>query len=311
MWQRLVVWMILAASLFAPTAASAETFLLPVAFDRWMYPFNATPGVRATGLTFGAFGDPTFDQRDAQVLLGFDTSGIGGVPVGYAITGAKLTLTTAADNSFQYDPTYDAHITYDAGVDTDTGRPIEIYGVGLRGGFTGLTLDDASADPTLFKEQTSFSAPGPPSSGVRRAFASDYDGGIARDVSNNVLGAFDPNPWAVGQITGLTPGGNVPINTAITFDLDLANPDVVAYLVDGVNDGELFLAASSLHPAAQGGPPTYPVFYLDAGGVSLGDTATLELELTAVPEPASWVLLASAVAIALPLAARRLRRRRK
>ena len=58
------------------------------------------------------------------------------------------------------------------------------------------------------------------------------------------------------------------------------------YLTSGVNDGEVYFAATSLHDATLGGPSTYPSFYLDADGFSLGATATLELTISAAFDPA-------------------------
>ena len=43
--------------------------------DRWMYPFNGTPGTRPTISTFGSTpGTPEFDSRDGQFVMAFATS---------------------------------------------------------------------------------------------------------------------------------------------------------------------------------------------------------------------------------------------
>ena len=172
---------ILALGFFA-AETKAETYNLPVAFDRWMYPFSITPGNRSVGSTFGAPGEVDFDDRDAQVLIGFDTSSIGGLGASEVVSSAVVTLTISGDNAFQYDPTYDDYTSY-PGSDADTGRPVELYGVGTRGGYTGLTLDDNSVDPALFRENSAFGSSSSTYKSTRYAYASDYDQGTARDVS--------------------------------------------------------------------------------------------------------------------------------
>src|SRR6187551_2807641 len=42
--------------------------------DRWMYPFNMSPGSELTAHTFGALGIEGFDDRDSQFIVGFDTA---------------------------------------------------------------------------------------------------------------------------------------------------------------------------------------------------------------------------------------------
>ena len=67
-------------------SALAQAFPIdvPVSADRWMYPFNATPGDRVAGSLFGIYGNPSFDERDAQIFLAFDLTEAGlpsGTPV--------------------------------------------------------------------------------------------------------------------------------------------------------------------------------------------------------------------------------------
>jgi hypothetical protein len=294
----------------APHATAAETSNFPATLDRWMYPFAATPGTESAGSSFGAIGEDGFDDRDAQFLAGFTTSSSvapGQGAANYHVASARLTVKIITGDAFAYDPTEDAVATYAPGgaADADAGRPVELYGVGYRGGFTAAT----------FGETTPFSAAGGPAEGVRRAFAADYNGTTAVDVSNNVTGpdldddaandAFDPNPWAVGTTPGVTPGANVPANALFTFDLDLSDPDVLAYVQRGLDAGDLRFALSSLHAATLGGPaPTYPRYYTRE---NTGPAAVpAGLEITLVPEPANAGALIG-VAMAL-LAGRRLRR---
>ncbi|MCA9100396.1 MAG: PEP-CTERM sorting domain-containing protein [Planctomycetales bacterium] len=260
---------------------------LSVGFDRWMYPFNATPGTRAVGLTFGALGEGDFDDRDSQTLVGFDTSSeyATGLPaVAYVINSAVVKATIVSDNAFIYDPTSDPFTSYNGGADADAGRPIELFGVATRNGFLGLDVAN-SGDPTLFAETTDFSPIGFPWHETRSAFASDYDGGNPRDVGNNVREGYDPNVWAVGQTDAVSAGSLVPANTELSFALDLGNPDLLKYLGEGLSSGALFFAITSFHDSTQGGEVTYPDFYLDAGGSSLGDTAVLVLDVSIASLP--------------------------
>jgi hypothetical protein len=275
-----------AASLFAASSVSAATFT-PPAGDRWMYPFNFGAGTEATASLFGAPGDPSFDDRDAQYLLDFDTSGqiaAGQGAANYVITSARLTLTLKPEGqqgSWSYDPSYDAHTTYGAGTDADAGRPIELYGVGYRNGFTTGS----------FLESTAFAPPGPPAPGTRNAYANDYAGGVDRDVSNNVRNAFDANPFGIGAVAGIDAGDLAPGGAQVVFDLALT-PDVVAYLQDRLDGGEVDLLVTGLFAAVQGGPAAYPRFETQngvAGGV-------LELEVQVVPEPGTALLLGAGLA---------------
>ena len=83
-------------SLLLPAlVAQTISFDLPVSADRWMYPFNATPGDRVAGSLFGIFGNSSFDERDAQIFLAFDLTEAGlpsGTPVSQ-IRCNQLTLT--------------------------------------------------------------------------------------------------------------------------------------------------------------------------------------------------------------------------
>ena len=64
-------------------SASAQPFdvtIDPVDFDRWMYPFNGTPGTRNAAPTFGAVAEPDFDNKDGQLVIAVDTAAGGSPP---------------------------------------------------------------------------------------------------------------------------------------------------------------------------------------------------------------------------------------
>ena len=256
--------------------------------DRWVYPFNATPGVRGVASVFSAFFED-FDDRDAQFLIGFDTSM--DIPAGmptcsYSVTRAVVTVENLNNDIFAYDDTVDGFRTYlpddDAEFvpDEDAGRPLEIYGVGYRNGF----------DASTFFEDSPFGV-GEPSERTRNVFASDNFDGLLEDVSNNVTDRFETVPFAVGVNDSLTPGQIVPADIKFMFDLDVQNADVQSYLGDAISRGELRLMVSSLQPAAQapgggmGGDGVFAAFYTRENLIQQlfgGRAATLELEVEMV-----------------------------
>ena len=249
---------------------ASEPVTLDVGFDRWMYPFNVTPGSRASGSSFGAVGSGPFDDRDAQLIFGFDTSSVV-LPADQELMALRLHLTTAGVDTFVYDPTVDSL----NGEDLDEGRPLELYGVGVRNGFMGLTLDDDSVDPLRFKEDSPFSVTPGLFKSSRSAFAADHNG---NDVSNDVSENQESNPWAIGESIDLVPGSRVPIDTEFVFEIRIEDPQIAGYVDAGFASGDLFFALSSIHSASRQGPPTFPSFYLDADGSSLGQTAQLFFE---------------------------------
>lgn len=286
------ILMLACAGTFAAASAGATTF--EATGDRWMYPFNGGNGLESTASVFGTPGNPIFDDRDAQYLLDFDTTGqiaAGQGAANYVITSAKLTLTLKPEGqqgAWNYDPTYDPYTSY-TGVDEDLGRPIEVSGVAYRNGFTTASFTETSA----------FSPPGAPAPGVRNAYPSDWAGGAARDVSNNVREGFDTNYWGIGSIDGLAPGDLVPGGVEVVFEISLT-PDVLAYLQERLDGGEVDLLVSGMFPASQGGAATYPRFETKEG-LAVG-VARLDLDVQVVPEPATALLIGGALAT---LAARR------
>jgi len=251
-----------------PIAAFYDT----PSIDVWNYPFNSTRGYRAAASTFGAIGqesfpnclgnglDCTFDQRDAQALVGFDTGAeipTGLSPCQYLITGAELTIATATADAFVYDPTYDTWDTYLGGPEDGDGRPVELYGVGFRG-------ENPEGEPWTsenYYEGTSAN-PGPailpsgqPESDVRFIFPTDFPGGVVRDVSNNVRDMFDPAPFAIGLTNAVAPGQPVPVDTQFSFQLDVASSNVQAYLAENLSVGRVRLMITSLQPAFSDGGP--------------------------------------------------------
>ena len=255
--------------------------------DRWMYPFNSTPGTRPVISTFGSTpGAPEFDSRDGQFIVAYTTSSQ--IPAGlgatnYSITSARLTIEFANDLVVVYDPSPDAWQSFLAvsdpeyQADSDSGQSIELFGCGFRNGFTAAS----------FAENSPYATPSNPmASGVRNAFAMSFnDGGSAIDVSNNPRGRFEPRRFATGGCPTLAAGSLVPINTAMTFDINLADPFVNQYLRTSLNDGKLFLVISSLTFVEQQGG-NFPAFFAKENALvqfQLAHAAALQLTVVTGP----------------------------
>jgi hypothetical protein len=254
--------------------------------DRWMYPFNGTPGTRFTATTFGDPMDPPFDDRDAQFILMFNTDGF--VPTGlgtgaYRVISATLTATVFNDSEFFYDGTTDPIASYrplddpQYETDVDTGRPIEIFPVGYRDGF----------DLDTWQEASPFNVVGDPNtdaSRIRTAYAAMYDEfGVVTDVSLAVRDEIDAPAIGTG-VAPLSPGQAVPADTTFTFELDLCDPGVQWYFANAFDRGKLNLVITSMHGASYDsdigpGDPSYPIYYTSENPLAqiLGFTPTLDL----------------------------------
>ncbi len=268
-------------------AALAQLFTVNYAqpsMDRWMYPFNASPGARPTAPVFGTLGDEAgVDSRHGQFLLGFEVGG--NIPAGlgatnYIIRRATLRATISRDKAFRFDPTFDAFTTFfptnDPAFtpDADVGRPIELFGTGFRNDFTAET----------FAEDAPF---GSSASGGRNAFAAGYStNGTLVDVGNNIgktnaaFPVFEVHSFAIGQAVGVAAGELVPSGTTIRFELNLTDPFVRQYLQEGCDSGRLRFTITGLHTSEFGGAPAWPEFYTRDS--VLGTPPTLEIEGVAI-----------------------------
>jgi len=244
---------------------------VPAIGDKYMYPFiddSPTGGRRPYASVFGAYGsidDPLFDfdDRDAQFFLDFATASVAPSGKGagnYRILSLTVSIVVENNDVFAYDPTFDLLGTYTGlAADSDSGRPMELYGVGYRSGWTRSTFNEDSPFQT---EQSSFGQAN--WNRKRNAFALDFGAnGLPRDVSNNVQERFEVNPWAVADSPGfidlvgnyidspLSAGSLVPEGRVFRFQVDLTNPHIVAYLRESLNAGRLHLMVSSLYDTTQ------------------------------------------------------------
>jgi hypothetical protein len=237
--------------------------------DRWMYPFNFTPGLETRASCFGAIEQAGFDDRDGEFLLGFNVGAQ--VPAGlpldqYRIVSARLTAVVLNDLEARYDPTFDtvrslyqtSHPDYQP--DADPGRPVEVYACGYRNGWTLQT----------FGEQSPFGGAPivPPAEGA------------TIDVSRQVRQRFDAPGLSIGTTDSVNPGELIPAGTVMTFEFSPCDPGTRLYLRQALAAGRLNLLITSLQPASGGpdggsGDRTYPQFYTKENAAGL--PATLQL----------------------------------
>jgi hypothetical protein len=293
---RRIIRQFIAALALAVSPAGAETadFAVP-ALDKWMYSNvpSTVGGTRETAPVFGFPNTAEEEDRLGQMLVAFRTSTLitpGLSAASYAITSVTLSVFTADISTNTYDPTFDSFRTYLATndplyqADADEGRPVEVFGVGLRNGFTSLSPTVAGSLSGQYNENSAFGSPS------RSAYPLMYSGGGGPiDVSDNVTGRFEAQPWAVAQIEGLTAGDLIPEGSEYKFTLDLSSSAVRAYLQQGLNSGILGFMVTSLTPVpGQGSNVPYPTFLTKENQLGIEYAPRLEIEYTIIPEPSAF-----------------------
>ena len=269
-------------SLTAMLLAQTVDFSSPVLADRWMYPFNATPGDRITGSLFGIYGSTDFDERDAQIYLAFDLSAAG-IPEGTPVSQIQcntltLTIDVVGINSIPYDPPVDSPDSFiDPSLDLDPGRPVTLWAAAGRAGYT-------SCD---FPEDGPFSL-GPPASDSRSVFCQGMDLNTLElvDVSNSVRDGILAEPLAVGQIDGLDPGQPILPYDRMTFSVDTKSPAARELLFgDGDFCGTLGFVLASWQEPTDMSSGFHSFFMREHPDVLFGfaDVATLSGQIEIIP----------------------------
>ncbi len=271
--------------------------------DSRTYPFVGQRS-NASEPIFGFYNVPefvgSFDSRDSQIQIGFDTAAMG-IPTGapleeYQVSSLVLTMTAATPvGSPPYDPTLDDVSTYPLAngpapaPDADPGRPMTLFGLGFRNGYTALEFVANPGTPFYGPSGEGY---GPASFGtnIRHAYPIDFDDqGMPRDVSTNLdepnLGAnaFNPRPLAIGACA-LQPGATITDGTVFTFVVRLSDPAVRKYVREGLQAGQLGFSLATLHPASGdpsgGSGGNYPFFYMTENG---SGAATLDITYEIAP----------------------------
>ena len=176
----------------ATTRAAVVTFGEP-ALDKWMYGniSGVYGGTRDTAPVFGYPNTPAEEDRLGQLLLGFNLRNripTGLAPSQYQVTRVTMSVYNTDNFTNTYDPTadsYRSHLTFGDSLfqsDTDAGRPVEVFGVGLRNGFTALSPTVGGALSGQYHENSPMGAANTPLHG-RNAYPLGYGaGGSLLDV---------------------------------------------------------------------------------------------------------------------------------
>ncbi|MGH7243719.1 MAG: hypothetical protein ACREJD_09910 [Phycisphaerales bacterium] len=293
MLTRLIV---LAAGLSTLSAAAlaqnvSVTYTTP-ALDRWMYPFNFSAGDETRAALFAALQTPGFDDRDGELLVGFNSNAditTGKGRLSYKILSATLNVFVEDDLSFYYDPSADplasSYATNDPDhvADTDLSKPIEVWPCGYRNGFSAATFTESSSfggTPVVA-----------PSEGARNVFPALLDYTQAPvDMARQVRLKLAGNAMALGRIFdegGLewTPGTLVPAGSEVRFNLANVSSANYVYMQNALNTGLVRLLVTTLEPTSGGpgggtGGVTYPRIYTKENILgSLGYAPRLSLEV--------------------------------
>lgn len=285
------------------------------AIDTWAYVNGFGGGSRLLAPSFGGIGldeetNALFENgasgpaRLGSMLLAFETSDLIDAQYDagrYAIESVTVTVRSqggsVGDVPYEGQPITPASLLAEAqGAGVSSNKPMELFGVGFREGYEGFALGPDQTGDRFAESTAVYSGAG--ASYVAYPVVGDGQTGYA-DVSNNLTGGFsattpdettapfDATPWAIGSAPYAT-GAAVPSDTTYTFDLDLSQPGVVAYLQESLSEGAVGFYLSSVHPAAQPGTPgggAYPQWYAkEAVGVyPNAEAATLSIDYAILP----------------------------
>lgn len=243
-------------------AGTIPVTVTPQTDDVWVYTFGQGSFASIAATFAGIFEDDDPD-RLGYFFLTFDVSGsfdAGGRPARVRSLELRTTMLNSSsfnqNNGVIYDPTYDSVETYhNSALDTDPGRPIELYGVGFRNGFNLQSWRNAN-----------FPVSGPEGySAVPIDFPGDDPAG--RDVQNSVSLGFDTLPLAIGTTQDLiSPGDGTQRVLDLArwvFTVSDISDGLDSYFRNSLDQGEISLIVSSLQLAGfdgMGGDEIYPRF---------------------------------------------------
>jgi hypothetical protein len=170
-------------------------------------------------------------------------------------------------------------------------RPMELYGVGFRAGYTGFGFGAMNdAQPPLLEENT----PNRPGSGyitypvaVSTTHCCGFDdvsnsltGGYSATASGNTTSSFNPDPFAIGTAAGLNEGDVIPNGTTFSFALDLSSNAMRQYVQRSFFTGGLGFMLSSWHFTGElGAGGGYPDWF--SKETSTPPTLTIDYEIVA------------------------------
>jgi hypothetical protein len=251
--------------------------------DVWVYHNFSNGGSRPTGATFfNATVNESTQQFDPQTadeparlgtsLVAFNTASNitpGLAPHRYHVTSVTMKAMIFYDSDPPNLEYHDQPISHTqilnevAGGGITTKRPMELYGAGLRGGYSGYELSGAVPGPPLVDE---ISDPYPAGGYIAYPIVgSPTNPGQYVDVMNSVTGGysasepthatapFTPSPWAIGTTIDLAENNTIQDLATFTFNVDLNAPGVKSYVQESLSDGGLAFFLSSLHSTVEFG----------------------------------------------------------
>jgi prepilin-type N-terminal cleavage/methylation domain-containing protein/prepilin-type processing-associated H-X9-DG protein len=314
-----------ASVIHGAAAFSATADWTAPGIDSYFYKHFSFGGQATYGPTWGHFEEdpqgnflpPEEDvgaTRHSQLLLAFETDQLGGnmlakiesglPPSRYNVSAVTVTLKlydTAGVAPIRYsnDPLTIADIETKLATGS-AAWPIEMYGVGMRAGYTEFEFgtntfggpgleENAVAYPFFTNWYIAYPIVGDAAqAGQYHDVSNNVAGGFSATASGNVTAPFDATPWAIGQ-TNLTPNEanppEVPDDSVFTFTLDLNLPGVREYVQQSLSDGALGFFVSSFHQSEQfGGAGAYPYWFTKESPFTGAAPATLHIDYEIINE---------------------------
>jgi prepilin-type N-terminal cleavage/methylation domain-containing protein len=300
-WSVSLPCFLLMALSFSPASRAATANWSSPAIDQWFYNqiSLSSVGVKQIGPTWsaGLHIDPATQDfyprlspsagpsRLGMDLIAFNTS----IPVtpaypanNYKINEVIVTITIeeTTNGPIHYDDTFDtrAEVLNEVATQTfDDRKPLELYGAGLRAGYTGYDFGGVPSGPPLMAESTHpYSAPDgwyvaypivgdPDQPGQYKDVSNNITGGFSATAPGGVTAPFEALPWAIGKNSSLHEGDPIPDDTTFTLKLDLDKPGVRQYVQESLAKGGIGFFFATLHAAelpGSGGTSPYPQWAL-------------------------------------------------
>lgn len=309
----LVPMLAIAVALVLPGVANAQVGVWSAPnIDNYFYKHQTAGGITQYGPTWGNLALDGEDQfvepieeigaaRHSQLLLAFEASPDKLPEHSYGVSSVTLTLklfNAGGVGQIQYtDEVLSISDVKTKLQSSSTAWPIELYGVGLRSGFTGYEFDSSIEFGPPDMEEDTVAYPFYTNWYVAYPIVGDANQpGVYRDISNNVTGGvsatepaapgcttncightspFEVTPWAIG-VADLAEDDVVPNGTVFTFNLNLALPGVRDYVEQSLEDGGIGFFVSSLHTAETFGfGGAYPRWYTKEAGMELAATLSI------------------------------------
>lgn len=277
--------------------------------DNWFYSNSFSSGSRILGPSFaGVDVDSETMQfvensqngpaRSGTALLAFETTDLitaGLAPHRYAINSVTVSARSQVGGFLYEDqPKTQGDLLAEAlGAGITEQQPIELFGVGFRESYIGFDLGLAGPGQRFAESDPAYSVSGyvaypviGDGAGAYHDVSNSYSGGFSETAAGNQTAPFDAMPWAIGE-TSLTAGQTVADDTTFSFEVDLNQPGVTAYLQQSLAGGSVGFFLSSMHPAGfQGvGGGAYPQWYMkeSVGLFANAEAATLTIDFTILP----------------------------